>query len=201
MTTALSETNTANDVTEIKNQKRRPKMWNPCAKRAHHQTAIKDSFFSHILSSVSPQKQSHWACLVLGFFRPLCLLIVIMSTSSRGAQRQWQSGRKTPLLAIWGGGRDLKGVTKRKQQQIICQVPKTTRGKETTTSSLQITGQAIYLVTVCLFQLFEGLSCFWGDFKNVLFILFYFCPNDSFFFLSFFLLADSVIWLASELCV
>lgn len=78
-----------------------------------------------------------------------------------------------PYLQSGGKKNNLKGVTKRKQQQIICKVPKTTRGKETTTSSLQFTAQAIYLVTLCLFQAFEGLSCFLWVFEMCLFIYFY----------------------------
>lgn len=120
---------------------------------------------------------------VFRFFRPLHLLIVIMGASSRGALRHRQSRRKTPFAACnLGGKKNLKGVTKRKQQQIICKVPKTTRGKETTTSSLQITAQAIYLVTVCLFQAFEGLSCFYGFLKCVYLFILHFVPIIIFFF-------------------
>lgn len=92
----------------------------------------------------------------------------LQTEQKKDSLRDLQSGGK--------GKKNLKGVAKRKQQRIICKVPKTTRGKETTTSSLQITAQAIYLVTLCLFQALEGLSCFYGFSKCVYLFILHFVP-------------------------
>lgn len=118
------------------------------------------------------------------FFRPLRLLIVIMSASSRGALRHRQSRRKTPFAACNLGGKKLKGSHKEEAAANYLQGSKDDEreGDNDLFSPNYSTGN-LFSHGLLVSSFWRFILFLWA-FEMCLFIYFTLCPNNHIFFLS-----------------